>query len=53
MSCTTIRDAHEAGWQLGIHAIGDEAVCEDCMTLEDWRIADPARAAEMEAEDLA
>lgn len=35
------------------HAIGDEAVCECCMTLEDWRIADPARAAEMEAEDLA
>ena len=39
--------------EAGGHAIGDEAVCEDCMTLEDWRIADPARAAEMEAEDLA
>ena len=23
---TTIRDAHEAGWQLGIHAIGDAAI---------------------------
>lgn len=34
------------------HAIGDEAVCEDCMALEDWRLADPERAAEMEAEDL-
>ena len=39
--------------EAGGHAIGDEAVCEDCMTLEDWRIADPERAAKMEAEDLA
>lgn len=35
------------------HAIGDEAVCECCMTLEDWRLVDPERAAEMEAEDMA
>jgi hypothetical protein len=29
------------------HAMGDEAVCEDCMTLDDWRIADPCYAADL------
>ena len=47
------RCGYEVHVEAGGHAIGDEAVCEDCMTLEDWRIVDPARAAEMEAEDLA
>lgn len=32
------------------HAIGDEAVCPDCMTLADWDIVDPERAAEMRAD---
>ena len=32
-------------------AVGDKAVCEDCMTLADWRIVDPKRAAELEAEE--
>ena len=27
--------------------VGDEAVCEQCMTLEDWEIVDPERAAEL------
>lgn len=36
----------------GGHAVDDEAVCEDCMTLPDWDIVDPSRAAEIRA-DLA
>jgi hypothetical protein len=31
------------------HPVVDEAVCEDCMTLADWDIVDPARAAELRA----
>lgn len=34
------------------HAVGKEAVCEDCMTVEDWDIVDPEYAAELRA-DLA
>lgn len=34
------------------HAVGDEAVCSDCMTLADWDIVDPERAAEMRADAL-
>lgn len=34
----------------GGHPVGDEAVCEECMTLEDWQIVDPKRYAEMIAE---
>lgn len=29
------------------HAVGDEAICEDCMTLADWQIYDPVHAAEL------
>lgn len=31
-------------------AVGDEAVCEDCMEIADWEIVDPERAAEMRAD---
>lgn len=31
------------------HGVGDEAVCEECMTLADWDIVDPERAAEIRA----
>lgn len=29
------------------HAVGNEAVCEECMTLADWHLIDPERAAEL------
>lgn len=32
------------------HVVGDDAVCDDCMRLADWRIVDPEQAAEIEAE---
>lgn len=32
------------------HPVGDEAVCHDCMTLADWDIVDPERAAEIRAD---
>lgn len=32
--------------QDGGYAIGDDAICEDCMTLADWDIVDPEWAAE-------
>jgi hypothetical protein len=32
------------------HPVGDEAVCEECMTLADWDIVDPERAAELRAQ---
>ena len=32
------------------HAVGNEAVCEECMTLADWDIVDPERAAEIRAD---
>jgi hypothetical protein len=44
------RCGYETFDEEGGHAIGDEAVCADCMTLADWDIADPERAAEMRAE---
>jgi hypothetical protein len=34
----------------GGKAVGNEAVCADCMTLADWDIVDPDRAAEIRAE---
>lgn len=34
----------------GAQAVGDEAVCEECMEPADWQIADPERYAEMVAE---
>ena len=32
----------------GGRVVGAEAVCEDCMTIADWRIVDPEYAAEIE-----
>lgn len=36
--------------ECGGHGVGDDAVCEDCMTPEDWQIADPERYAQMLAD---
>ena len=36
---------NDTGW-----AVGDEAICEECMTVEDFDVVDPARAAEMREE---
>lgn len=44
------RCSYETFREEGGHAVGDEAVCEDCMTLADWDIVDPERAAEMRAD---
>lgn len=44
------RCGYETFPEEGAHPIGDEAVCEECMTPEDWQIADPERYAEMIAE---
>lgn len=38
--------------QEGAHPVGDEAVCEECMTPADWRIADPEHYAEMLADEI-
>lgn len=40
---------YETSTREGGHAIGDEAVCEGCMTLADWDIVDPERAARIRA----
>ena len=32
------------------HAVGDEAVCHECMTLADWDVVDPDKAAELREE---
>ncbi|GAA0235697.1 hypothetical protein LNAOJCKE_0900 [Methylorubrum aminovorans] len=41
---------YETSEDAGGHNIGGKAVCEDCMTLADWDIVDPERAAELRAE---
>lgn len=41
---------YETAKESGGHNIGGKAVCEDCMTLADWDIVDPERAAELRAE---
>jgi anaerobic selenocysteine-containing dehydrogenase len=33
------------------HNVAGKAVCEDCMTLADWDIVDPERAAELRADE--
>jgi hypothetical protein len=43
------RCSYETFPEEGGHPVGDEAVCEECMTLADWDIADPERAAEIRA----
>ena len=44
------RCGYETFPEEGGQTVGDEAVCEDCMTPEDWQITDPERYAEMIAE---
>lgn len=31
----------------GGRAVGDEAICEDCLTIADWQVIDPEYAAEL------
>jgi len=50
MGHTCSRCGYETFAQHNGHPVGDEAVCEDCMSLADWEIVDPERAAEMRAE---
>jgi len=44
------RCSYETFREEGGHPVGDEAVCSDCMTLADWDVVDPERAAELRAE---
>lgn len=44
------RCSYETDFDCGGHNVGGKAVCEDCMTLADWDIVDPERAAELRAE---
>lgn len=44
------RCGYECYREDGGHPIGDDAVCGECMTVADWDIVDPERAAEMRAE---
>lgn len=44
------RCRHETHADDGGRGVGDEAVCEDCMTLADWEIVDPERARDMREE---
>lgn len=41
---------YETAKEMGGHNVGGKAVCEDCMTLADWDIVDPERAAEIREE---
>lgn len=50
MGCWCSRCENETYGEANGHAIGDEAVCEECMTIEDWEIVDPEYAAELKAE---
>lgn len=34
-------------------AVGDKAICNDCMTIEDWQLVDPEYAQELREEELA
>jgi hypothetical protein len=44
------RCGYETFGEEGGHGVGDEAVCAECMTLSDWDIVDPERAAQLRAE---
>ncbi len=46
------RCSYETFPQEGGYGVGDEAVCEECMTLADWDIVDPERATELRADRL-
>lgn len=43
------RCGYETDHEYG-HSVSGKAICEDCMTLADWDIVDPERAAEMRAD---
>lgn len=45
------RCGYETFPETGGIALGDEAICEECMTLADWDIVDPQRAAELRADE--
>ena len=46
------RCSYETFREEGGHGVGNEAVCEECMTLADWDIVDPGRAAEIREDAL-
>lgn len=41
------RCGYETSYDQCGHDIADEAICEECMTIDDWKIVDPERAAEL------
>jgi hypothetical protein len=47
---TCSRCGYEINIDDGGRGVGDEAVCEECMTLADWEIVDPERAKTMREE---
>lgn len=47
---TCDRCGYECSYDAGDHAIDGKAVCDDCMTLADWDVVHPERAAELRAE---
>ena len=50
MGATCSRCGYETSAEEDGHAVGDEAVCFDCMTLADWEKIDPEMARELRAE---
>lgn len=44
---------YEVSYDLGGRVVQGKPVCDECLTLAEWRLVDPERAAEMEAEALA
>lgn len=52
VGCEAICDrcSYETSEDAGGRNISGKAICEDCMTLADWDIVDPERAAELRAE---
>ena len=55
MGAYCARCDNEAFAEGGAIALGDDAICEDCIDPEDWKDADPARYAELmaDAEEVA
>lgn len=51
LACICARCEFETDKGNGGRVVGSEIVCEDCMTVDDWGIVDPERAAEMQAEN--
>jgi len=44
------RCGYECSLDDGAQVVADKAICESCLTLADWDIVDPERAAELRAE---